>query len=107
MFDLSVCPEDLILLSRADASGKLDKPYTDQNEVFLRERLEDYYAVLKRPMVTGQDLIRAGLKPGPDFSRWLQKARMLHFSGIERDRALSQVLAEARQMQGEADAERK
>ena len=107
LFDLSVCPEDLILLSRADASGKLDKPYNDQNEVFLRERLEDYYAVLKRPMVTGQDLIRAGLKPGPDFSRWLQKARMLHFSGIERDRALSQVLAEARQMQGEADAERK
>ena len=47
------------------------------------------------------------MKPGPAFSRWLQKARMLHFSGIERDRALSQVLAEARQMQGEVDVGRK
>ena len=30
LFDLSVCPEDLILLSRADASGKRDKPYDER-----------------------------------------------------------------------------
>lgn len=96
LFDLSVCPEDLILLSRADASGKLDRPYNAANEAFLRERLEDYRRVMQRPMVTGQDLIRAGLKPGPRFSEWLGRARMLHFSGIERDRALAQILAEAR-----------
>lgn len=96
LFDLSVCPEDLILLSRADASGKLDRPYDDRNEAFLRERLEDYRKVMQRPMVTGSDLIQAGLRPGPRFSEWLGRARMLHFSGIERDRALAQVLAEAR-----------
>ena len=95
LFDMSVCPEDLILLSKADASGKLDRPYREENEAFLRERLEDYYRVMRRPMVTGQDLIKAGLKPGPRFSEWLQRARMLHFSGIEHDRALAQVVGEA------------
>ena len=95
LFDLSVCPEDLILLSRADASGKQDLPYNPENEAFLNERLEDYYRVLRRPMVTGQDLINAGLRPGPVFSKLLARARLLHFSGIERERALEQVLREA------------
>ena len=93
---MSVCPEDLILLSRADACGKLDAPYDEANEAFLRERLEDYRRVMARPMVTGQDLVDAGLKPGPEFSRWLDRARQLHFAGLDRQRALSQVLAEAR-----------
>ena len=100
LFDLSVCPEDLILLSRADASGKRDKPYDARNEAFLRERLTDYYRVLERPMVTGRDLIDAGLRPGPMFSEWLRRARMLHFSGIERDRALRQVVGEAKRDMG-------
>lgn len=42
LFGLSLCPEDLILLSRADASGKLDAPYDPEIEAFLRERLEDF-----------------------------------------------------------------
>ena len=96
LFDQSACPEDLILLSKADASCKRDKPYDAANEAFLRERLEDYYRVLRRPMVTGKDLIDAGLKPGPMFSEWLKRARTLHFSGVERDRALKQVVAEAK-----------
>lgn len=96
LFDLSLCPEDLILLSRADASGKLDKPYDAGNEVFLRERLDDYRRVMQRPRVTGDDLIAAGLKPGRDFSGWLARAKQLHFAGLDREHALRQVLAEAR-----------
>lgn len=94
LFDLSVCPNDLILLSRADASGKLDAPYDEAMELWLRDRLEDYRACLGRPMVTGQDLIAAGRRPGENFGEMLQRARMLHFSGIERQLALRQVLAE-------------
>ena len=97
LFDLSVCPEDLILLARADASGKLDKPYDPENERFLRERLDDYRHVMTRPMVTGRDLIDAGLRPGPDFSRYLDRARQLHFAGLDRERALKQVLGEFRE----------
>ena len=99
LFDLSICPNDLILLSRADASGKLDEPYDEGNEAWLRQRLEDYRECIKRPMVTGRDLIAAGLKPDQNFSRLIQRARMLHFSGIEKKSALKQVLAEAKNMQ--------
>jgi tRNA nucleotidyltransferase (CCA-adding enzyme) len=95
MFDLSVCPEDLILLSRADASGKLDEPYREENETWLRERLEDYRDRLAQPMVTGSDLIAAGLKPDRHFSDLIRRARMLHFAGIDRKNALRQVVAEA------------
>lgn len=94
LFDASVCPEDLILLSRADASGKLDAPYDEENERFLRERLRDYQEVMTRPMVTGDDLRAAGLAPGEAFRGWLERARQLHFSGIERARALQQIVGE-------------
>ena len=106
MFDLSLCPEDLILLSRADATGKLDRPYDEACEAFLNERLEDYRQVMARPMVTGQDLIDAGLKPGPRFSEWLKRARTLHFSGLDRDHALRQVLAEVRKPASNAAGKR-
>jgi hypothetical protein len=97
LFDLSVCPEDLILLSRADASGKKDEPYNENNEVFLRERLADYRAVMQRPMVTGKDLIAAGLTPDEHFSEYLARAKVLHFGGIEKRTALRQIIAEAAQ----------
>lgn len=99
LFDLSVSPNDLILLSRADASGKLDEPYREENETWLRERLEDYHQRLQLPMVTGQDLIAAGLKPDKNFSTLLQRARMLHFAGLDRKNALRQVLSEVQNLQ--------
>jgi len=96
LFDLSLCPNDLILLSRADASGKTDEPYDEANEAWLRERLADYLDCLKRPMVGGDDLIAAGLRPDARFSGLIHRARMLHFSGIEKKQALKQVLSEAK-----------
>ena len=94
LFDESLCPNDLILLSRADASGKLDEPYREENEEWLRERLEDYHRRAAQPMVTGEDLIAAGLKPGKDFGALLRRARMLHFSGVDRKAVLRQLLRE-------------
>ena len=94
MFDLSVCPEDLILLSKADASGKLDKPYDPAYEQWLNERLADYRECVARPLVTGQDLIEAGVKPGPDMGRMLKRARQLHFGGMEKKAVLRQVVKE-------------
>jgi len=99
LFDMSVSPNDLILLSRADASGKLDEPYREENEAWLRERLEDYHQRLALPMVTGQDLIEAGLKPDKNFSALIQRARMLHFAGLDRKNALRQVLSETQNTQ--------
>ena len=95
MFDLAVCPEDLILLSRADATGKLDGPYNEANWNFLVERLEDYRQVMQRPMVTGQDLLDAGFKPGEQFKDLLARAKDLHFSGVEKGRVLRQLMGDA------------
>ena len=86
------------LLSGCDAVtqalGKLDAPYDARYWDFLQERLKDYYACLERPMVTGKDLIQAGCKPGPALGRRIARARQLHFSGLEKNRALHQVLKE-------------
>lgn len=97
LFDRCVCPEDLILLARADASGKLDQPYPDANETFLRERLADYRAVMTRPMVTGNDLIASGIAPGIQMKALLARARQLHFAGVEKKNALKQLLKEYEQ----------
>jgi tRNA nucleotidyltransferase (CCA-adding enzyme) len=96
LFDLSLCPEDLILLSRADASGKLDAPYDETLEAFLRQRLEDYRRVAILPMVNRADLLAAGFAPGEALDQALARARQLHFSGFTPEKALEQVLAEAK-----------
>ena len=93
LFDLSVCPEDLILLSRADASGKLDRPYDSGNEAFLRSRLADYRRIMARPRVTEADLLTAGVSPD-QIQEYLARTRRLHLSGLEPGRALAQVLRE-------------
>ncbi len=77
------CPEDLILLSRADATGKKDRPYDERLERFLWDRLEDYRECVSRPMVAGQDLIDAGLAPGEDF-KLLARARRRTGAGRKR-----------------------
>lgn len=94
LFDASVCPEDLILLSRADASGKLSGPYDERLEQFLLERLRDWREAAAQPMVTGQDLIAAGLTPDERFKPMLDRARVLRFAGLSKERALAQVLSE-------------
>ena len=96
LFDLSLCPEDLILLSRADASGKLDAPYDEECEAFLRQRLEDYRRIVALPMVTREDLLAAGFSPGVALEAALARARQLHFSGYDCQHAIRQVTAEAR-----------
>ena len=94
MYDLSVCPEDLMLVSRSDATGKLDAPYNMKNWEYLADRLDDYRKCVARPMVTGADLIAAGVKPGKHMGEMIARARSLHFSGVEKKRALTQVLKE-------------
>ena len=94
MFDNSVCPEDLILLSKADDMGRKNAHYNKEQEIFLRDRLNDYYQTIKQPMITGQDLINAGLTPGPNFSEILKRGRKLIFAGLDHDKALKQIIHE-------------
>ena len=64
------------------------------DERFLLERLQDWREAAAQPMVTGEDLINAGLVPDKRFSAMLKRARELRFAGLSKERALAQVLAE-------------
>ena len=93
LFDMSACPEDLILLARADATGRKGIPYDEATEAFLWERLEDYRRMLTRPMATEADLLAAGV-PVEALPGAVKRARLLHLSGLEKHRAAEQVARE-------------
>ena len=97
MFDESVCPEDLILVAMADAFG-CGKNRHFGAWPYLRERLEDYYEIMQQPMVSGQDLIAAGYRPGTQFKEMLSRARQLHFAGLSKDKVLQQLQGEFRKI---------
>lgn len=94
LFDASVEPEDLILLSMADKMGQ--ESTAENEEAFLRERLGEYRALMAKPEVTGKDLIEAGLIPDESFSDILAYAHKLHLAGIEKPSALKQTLIYAK-----------
>ncbi len=96
MFDRSVEPFDLILLGLADSRG-IDhgRPYIEA-EGYLLERFEIYERTMAAPHVTGEDLIAAGIKPGPVFREALGYAHKLRLAGIPRDNALTQTLRYAK-----------
>ncbi len=99
MFDEAVSPKDLIYFSMCDKpvlSG--DDPF-EGDSGFLFERLKVYEETMAKPYVKGQDLIDAGLEPGPYFSEVLEYAHKLRLAGIDKENALKQTLSYARKMQ--------
>ena len=96
LYDDSVDPEGLILLARADYMGRPDRQPNADYEKYLRQRLNEYRRMMELPYVQGEDLIAAGLKPGPDFSEILAYAHKLRLAGGEKEAALKQTLAFAR-----------
>ena len=92
LFDQSVCPDDLLLLAKADALGcGTEKNYTPTEDV-LRRMLEVYEARMSRPFVQGADLLEAGFQPGKDFSEALAYAHKLRLAGVEKEEALHQTI---------------
>lgn len=104
MFDSSLCPTDLILLAYCDSLGKCgDEVNYNQNAVEELQWLEDRYKLfvetMSKPYIKGQDLVDAGLKPGSYFSELMELAHKLRLAGVNKQSAMSQVLAEARKFQ--------
>lgn len=91
LFDLSVEPDDLILLSKADFQGSLAPYDYSVIENVLRARLDEYRELMKKPSVQGADLIAAGFSPGPEFKEALAYAHKLHLAGVEKSLALRQT----------------
>ena len=88
LFDASVCPGDLLLLSEVLTAGDGVKE--------KREKYGSFRKLMTEPQVMGRDLIAAGLRPNKDFSELLRYAHSLHLRGIEKDEALEKTLAYAK-----------
>lgn len=93
LFDQSVCPEDLLLLSEADRLSRTEKLDYSDTRRFLKEKLAFYQTRMQAPYVTGEDLLQAGLQPGPMFREALDYAHKLRLSGVEKQNALKQTLS--------------
>ena len=91
LFDLSVSPEDLILLSKADYYGSSASSY-DSMESELKEMISEYRRRMALPYVKGEDLIAAGAIPGPDFGKALEYAHKLRLAGVDKKEALTQTI---------------
>ncbi|MGM9535693.1 MAG: HD domain-containing protein, partial [Intestinibacter sp.] len=99
LWDEAICPEDLILLARADSLGR-DKIHDyDEIEKILRASLEDYKKLMKKPQITGKDLISLGLKPGEQFSEYIKFGHKLHLSGVPKEEVLRHVSADINKKQ--------
>jgi len=92
MFDESVCPEDLLLLAKADHMGRENPSPYEEDEAELRRLLEVFKERMARPFVQGRDLVESGLKPGPQFHDALAYAHKLRLAGVPKDEALRQTL---------------
>ena len=93
MFDRSCCPEDLLILAKADHFGKGNAEDYSETEAFLQERLSYYRELMSRPFVQGRDLVEAGLSPGADFGEALAYAHKMRLAGVAKDQALQQTLS--------------
>lgn len=94
MYDDSICPIDLIYLSFADNDGSTSNHPVEHYESFLFDRYELYLDYMKRPKVTGDDLIKA-LGDSLDvkyFKEALAFAHDLHLAGVDKESALKQTL---------------
>ncbi len=101
MYDRSACPEDLLLLAKADHLGRaapgcgresLLSEYA-ATESRLREMLALYYDRMSQPHLMGRDLVEAGLEPGPLFTEALACAHKLRLAGRPKEEQFKHALS--------------
>ncbi len=96
MFDRSVCPEDLLLLAKADALGRgiseAEISAYAETETSLREILAEYHELMSRPYLRGRDLIEAGVEPGPLMGEGLEFAHKIRLAGRPKEEQLTQTI---------------
>ena len=98
MFDQAIDPEALIAIALADDLGRFPRRTDLDFDAMLHRHLAVYRENMARPYVMGRDLVQAGLKPGPEFTELLAYAHKLRLAGVEKENALKQTLAYARNL---------
>lgn len=93
LYDKSVCPEDLLLLAKADHCSRPGVEGYEPTEKLLWDRLTVYRQRMAMPCVMGADLIQAGFQPGKAFKDALDYAHKLHLAGTPKETALKQTIA--------------
>lgn len=96
MFDESIAPKDLIMLSICDKGNNMKG-----EEDVLFQRLREFYEIMERPFVQGRDLIEAGLPADKSFGEILAYAHKLRLAGVEKNNAMKQVLSFAKKLKKE------
>ncbi len=96
LFYASICPEDLLLLSKADHMGRGVFSDYSATEELLKQALSTYNKLMSEPYVTGKDLIDAGIKPDENFSKLLDFANKLRLSQVPYETAFKQVVSLAK-----------
>lgn len=96
LFYASVCPEDLVLLSKADHMGRSSFSDYSATEERLKQAMEAYNRLMAEPYITGKDLIDAGIAPDKNFSKLLDFANKLRLSEVTYESALKQVISLAK-----------
>ena len=107
LFDESACPEDLLLLSKADYLGRwrdaaererLIDEYRPAEQKLL-EMLGEYRRLMAQPCLMGRDLIAAGVKPGPAMGEALAYSHKLRLAGVPKELQLTQTLGYLRTLE--------
>lgn len=96
LFNESICPEDLLLLSKADHMGRSSFSDYSATEEKLKQALEAYNKLMAEPYITGKALIDAGIAPDKNFSKLLDFANKLRLSEVPYESALKQVISFAK-----------
>lgn len=63
----------------------------ENNKEFLMERYNHYLEMLKKPYVSGDDLIEAGFIPDDKFSKLIEYATKLRMAEVDKESALKQI----------------
>ena len=98
MFDLSVCPEDLLLIAKADYHGRGGFIDYEKTEEKLKKRLCEFFRIMERPYVMGRGLIEAGLIPDKSFTKLLERSHKLRLAGVPKGIALKEVRTLSREL---------
>ena len=105
LYDRSCCPEDLLLLAKADHLGRR-APGDDGAaleagfravESRQREMLALYRQRMALPALQGEDLLALGLKPGPAFKEVLDYVHKLRLAGLDLETQRKQAAAYLRE----------
>ena len=63
----------------------------EDNKEFLMERYDHYLEMMKKPYVSGDDLIELGYEPNAKFSKLIAYATKLRMAEVDKDSALKQI----------------